>query len=73
MIRFPIYPNNKKYKRLSCTTKLLEFKQYLNCSNKTFDSLIKLMDVLPRKFTLANTYYDMKKIYREVCAELEVC
>ncbi|KAL8094028.1 hypothetical protein AgCh_035786 [Apium graveolens] len=68
----PIYPGNTKYARLSFTTKLLEFKNNSHCSNKAFDSLLKLLtDVLPKKHTLPESYYAMKKIMKDLRVEYE--
>lgn len=48
----PIYPCNTKYTRLNFTIKLLQFKNNLHCTNKTFNNLFKLLtDVLPKKHT----------------------
>lgn len=44
------YLGNRKYTRLNFTTKLLEFKNYLQFSNQAFDGLLKLLtDVSPNK------------------------
>ncbi|XP_063941385.1 uncharacterized protein LOC135149574 [Daucus carota subsp. sativus] len=68
----PIYPGNTKYTRLSFTTKLLEFKNISHCSNKAFDSLLTLFaDVLPKKHTLPQTYYEMKKIMKGLRVEYQ--
>jgi hypothetical protein len=68
----PIYPGNTKYTRMSLSAKLLEFKNYSNCSNKAFDSLLELLaDVLPKKHTLPLTNYEMKKIMKGLRVEYE--
>ena len=68
----PIYPGNTTYTRLSFTTKLLEFKNIPHCSTKAFDSLLKLLtDVLPKKYTLPESYYAMKKIMKDLRVEYE--
>lgn len=67
-----IYPDNTKYIRINFTTRLLEFKNTARCSNKTFDSLLKLIkDVLPKKHTLPESYYEMKKIMKSLRIEYE--
>ena len=68
----PIYPGCTKFTRLSFTAKLLEFKNASNCSDKAFNSLIKIiMDVLPKKHTLPESYYEMKKVMKSLRVEYE--
>ena len=73
----PIYPGCTKYTRLSFTTKLLEFKNASNYSDKVFNSLIKIiMDVLPKNHTLPESYYEMKKVMKSLRVEykkIDVC
>ena len=68
----PIYPGCTKYTRIRFTGKLLEFKKASNCSDKSFNSLIKIiMDVLPNNHTLSESYYDMKKVIKSLRVEYE--
>ena len=68
----PIYSGCTKYTKLSFTAKLLEFKNASNCSDKAFNSLIKIiMDVLPKKHTLPESYYEVKKVMKSLKVDLK--
>nr|XP_017221555.1 PREDICTED: uncharacterized protein LOC108198305 [Daucus carota subsp. sativus] len=63
----PIYPGNTNYTKLSFTTRLLHFKNESHCSEKSFNLLLEIIgDVLPPKHTLPSTYYEVKKIVKEL-------
>lgn len=58
-----MYPGNTKYTRLKYTTNLLKFKNYSHCSNRALIVYLYFLWTLPKKQTLLETYYDMKKDY----------
>ena len=63
----PIYPGNKKYTKMTLSSKLLHFKNMAKCSEKMFDSLLGLLaDVLPKDNTLPLTYYSMKTLMKKI-------
>ena len=62
-----LYPGCKKFSALTFLVKLMHVK-VLNCwSDKSFDMLLQLLiDVFPEGSIIPKTYYDAKKMLREL-------
>ena len=62
-----LYPGCKKYSKLSFLIKMLYNKAITNCSNKSFSLNLELFkDALPEGETLLNSYYEIKKLMRDL-------
>ena len=62
-----LYPGCKKYSKLSFIVKLLHLKTMNRWSDKSFNMLIELLkDALPIGETLPGSYYEAKKIVRDL-------
>ncbi|KAH7862248.1 hypothetical protein Vadar_002030 [Vaccinium darrowii] len=62
-----LYPGCEKYSKLSFLVKMLHLKTTYNCSNKLFNEQLKLFkDALPSGETLPSSYYEAKKLMRDL-------
>ncbi|XP_058202288.1 uncharacterized protein LOC131316841 [Rhododendron vialii] len=62
-----LYPGCENYSKLSFLLKMLHLKTTHNSSNKLFNSNLKLFkDALPNGETLPKSYYEAKKLMREL-------
>ncbi|XP_031395832.1 uncharacterized protein LOC116207115 isoform X2 [Punica granatum] len=62
-----LYPGCLKYSKLSFLLKMVHAKSMGNCSNKAFDMMLTLFkSALPEGATLPKSYYDVKKLLRDL-------
>lgn len=72
-----LYPGCSKYSKLSFLLKMVHIKSLTNSSNKAFDMNLELFkDTLPMGETLPKSYYDVKKLLRDLglgYIKIDVC
>uniref|UniRef100_J3N129 Transposase-associated domain-containing protein n=1 Tax=Oryza brachyantha TaxID=4533 RepID=J3N129_ORYBR len=61
-----LYPGCKSHSRLSFLLKLVHLKDLNHWSNISFEMLLKLMEVLQAGDSLPGTYYEAKKMLRDL-------
>lgn len=67
-----LYPDCKKFTKLSFVVKLFHLKCLGGWSNKTFTMLLELLkEALPESQTLPNSFYETKKIIRDLGLEYD--
>ncbi|KAL4347510.1 hypothetical protein GQ457_17G000020 [Hibiscus cannabinus] len=63
----PLYPNCKKFSKLSFIIYLFHIKCFNGWTNKSFNSLLEVLKLaLPDDNTLPGSYHEMKKIIRDL-------
>ncbi|KAK3212192.1 hypothetical protein Dsin_016898 [Dipteronia sinensis] len=62
-----LYPGCRQFSKLSFTVKLLHLKTFNRWSNKSFNMLLELLkEAFPEGETLHATYYEAKKVVRDL-------
>ncbi|XP_026452340.1 uncharacterized protein LOC113352780 [Papaver somniferum] len=63
----PLYPNYKKFSKLEFVMRLMHIKIMNHMNNKSFQMILDLIKAaLPEGETLPNTYYEAKKLLRNL-------